>query len=706
MLTRSLFLFFIVSTTASAQPVLSIRDANDGPQTFAMIVGISKYKYVRPLTYADKDAELFRDFMRSPAGGNVSNDNIFFLLNEQASNSNFWIKGFQWLRTKTLKKGDRLFIYMAGHGDAIDENQFFFLGYDCNPRGDKNNYLVAGAIQLFNLKLKIASETAKGVEVFFIMDACRSNELPGGSKGQQSLSNAISEKKAGEIIMLAASAGQSSLEDATIGSGNGLFTYYLINGLLGIADSTGTIDNRVSFSEIENYVSNAVPRVAESQFRRVQQPFFCCADMRDHIISRVDTAYLKNWLKSHGRRGGNSLNGPFIQHSADTSLPEIYNLFSNAVSDNRMTGTNSAEAYYLQMENKFPGNAYTLDARSTLAGRFVDFAQERVDHFLDCGEFPGSNNNADYMEAASRLEKAINLLKKDEPQFSATYLSRLYFLKASSSFENAYNALALDQNAAFVNNLLAILHQKNNNPDSALYYAKRTVSLAPNWRCGYNTLSSVNRNTGLKDSTQKKNNPRPVWGIMASGGLSTASLVYSDWEQRNIDYHDSLNSIAANGGSSLGIGIFLQFAAGNKIQLRPAAHLSFENLDIVYNRKPATGAPFSEIFNIKTVSISLSLPLIYRIFDKNVSPYLSIAPALRFTAQDATSERLPLKRLGIPFTGAIGFDIRLAKGFLISPELSYTRTVDKGIDNINNLYTNTLASLHREFFLFKIYLRK
>src|SRR5258706_10589634 len=187
---------------AVAQSPLKGRDSSiKGPQTFAMIMGISKYKYVRPLAYADKDAQLFKDYLKSPGGGSVKEDNIYTLLNDKAINSNFWGKGFQWLKAKQLQRGDRLFIYLAGHGDAIDEDQFFFLGYDCNPQGDKNNYLVAGTIQLFNLKKKIVNETTRGVDVFFIMDACRSNELPGGQAGQNFLNTAISEKNAGEIIM-------------------------------------------------------------------------------------------------------------------------------------------------------------------------------------------------------------------------------------------------------------------------------------------------------------------------------------------------------------------------------------------------------------------------------------------------------------------------------------------------------------------------
>src|SRR5215813_13236886 len=121
------FLLFIgLTPQIAAQAPPKPRDTTiAGPQTFAMIMGISKYKYVKPLTYADKDAEMFRDFLKSPAGGRIPDDNIYCLLNEEALLANFYQKGFQWLKAKSLRKGDRLFIYLSGHGDAIDEDQFF-----------------------------------------------------------------------------------------------------------------------------------------------------------------------------------------------------------------------------------------------------------------------------------------------------------------------------------------------------------------------------------------------------------------------------------------------------------------------------------------------------------------------------------------------------------------------------------------------------
>ncbi|MBM3416663.1 MAG: caspase family protein [Bacteroidetes bacterium] len=283
----------------AAQAPLKFRDTPiKGPQSFAIIVGIPKYKYVRPLSYADKDAVLFRDFLKSPGGGALKDDNIYMLLNEEALASAFWTKGFQWLRAKQLQKGDRLFIYLAGHGDAIDEDQYFFLSHDCNPAGDKNNYLVGGAIQLYNLKKKIANETTKGVEVVFVMDACRSNELPGGQQGLDYLNTVISEKKVGELMMLATAAGQESLEDATIGNGHGLFTWYLVDGLSGVADTEGgRADSKVTFGKIKTYVDKNAPSVAQERFKRKQDPFFCCTEFNDRIVSRVDAAYLQKWLK-------------------------------------------------------------------------------------------------------------------------------------------------------------------------------------------------------------------------------------------------------------------------------------------------------------------------------------------------------------------------------------------------------------------------
>jgi len=542
-----LFLASVSGTAGQAPP--KPRDSTiQGPQTFAMIMGISTYKFVRPLTYADKDAEMFRDYLKSPAGGKLSDDNIFCLLNVLATSSNFWGKGFKWLDAKKLQKGDRLFIYLAGHGDAIDEDQFFYITYDCNPAGDKNNYLAGGNVQLFNLKKKIAKETAKGVEAFFIMDACRSNELPGGTEGQNFLNAAISEKRAGEIIMLATGAGQESLEDGSIGNGHGLFTYYLVDGLNGMADSSGTVDNKITLEELRKYVDKNVPAIAQSRFKRKQDPFFCCTENGEKVVSIVDTAYFRKWLmnkKQQAKGGGTSYVAPRSRGlafgPADTLLIEAYNLFNNAIKDSRLTGKASAEYYYNLMGMKFPGNAYTIDAQSTLAVEFINFAQSKINLYLDCkdaasiqkiraqmdesdktDEVSTSLDRMDkvarqeFYEVGKMLEKAISFIIPDNPDFAKSLMGRMYFFKArgyfgtgkklvdiKDAFQYAYTAYASDKNAAYILNTLSALHLDNNRIDSAIFYARKAIVTAPKWRYPYVTLAFSYKTLNRPDSAIK-----------------------------------------------------------------------------------------------------------------------------------------------------------------------------------------------------------
>ena len=544
----SCLLFTGVKQSVYGQTPPKPRDSTiQGPQTFAMIMGISSYKYVRPLTYADKDAEMFRDFLKSPGGGKLSDDNIYCLLNDQATSANFYAKGFQWLKLKKLQQGDRLFIYLAGHGDAINEDEFFYLAYDCNPAGDKNNYLVGGAIQLYNLKKKIANETAKGVEVYFIMDACRTSELPGGSEGQNFLNSAISEKRAGEIIMLATGAGQESLEDATIGAGHGLFTYYLVDGLTGVADSTGTVDNKITLEEIQKYVDKNVPAVAQQRFKRKQDPFFCCNDNSSKVISIVDPEYLRKWLelkKLQVKGAGTAAVSPrsrglFVP--ADTLLIEAYNYFNQAVKQSRLTGKESAEYYYELMAKRFPYNSYTSDAQSTLAVEFINFAQSKINLYLDCKDVASVQKlraqidedektdevtssldrmekvaQQEFYEVGNMLEKAIAIIKEDDPDFAKSLMGRMYFFKArgyfgknrrtvdiTKAFEYAYTAHAADKNAAYILNTLSNLHLDNNRYDSAIFYAGKAIIAAPKWRYPYVTLAFCYKTMSKPDSAIK-----------------------------------------------------------------------------------------------------------------------------------------------------------------------------------------------------------
>lgn len=718
-----LLLYISIVTNIQGQTPLKFRDTTiQGPQTFAIVVGVSKYKYVKPLTYADKDAILFSDYLKSPGGGSLNGDNIFMLLNEEASNSNFWTKGFQWLKAKRLQKGDKLFIYLAGHGDAIDQDQFFFLGYDCNPEGDKNNYLVAGTIQLFNLKKKISNETAKGVEVFFIMDACRSNELPGGVSGQSFLNTAISEKKVGEIIMLATGAGQESLEDKSIGTGHGLFTYYLVDGLSGVADTDGTPDFKVTFSEIQKYVDKNVPSVAKERFKRSQDPYFCCNENSEKVISNVDPTYLQKWLQTKRAQnsGGNSFNGIIKSGSryyyADTLLVETYNQFNRAIKNNNIVGNKSAEDYFQQLNTKYPGNPYTLDAKSSLTVKYIDFAQAKVDRYLSCSDDLSAKQKQENTEAATRLEKAIDYVREDDADFANSLRGRLFLLKASGnnssadfSFQSAYSALSIDPNGAYIQNKLALLHLDNNNKDSALFYADKAVRTAPNWRCALTTLALVQNATNKNPDNKnvKKNSPfrKVSFGGKIGGGLNQSNPTYSG--NVNSGYDD----VRSNTAPAFDLGLIIQVNIGNTIFIRPSVTVSSGNTDIDFIRRPSTGGQeIVQTIGLKNTFANIEVPLIFRFSTKNVSPYIMLGPSFSYqVSQDNnTADVLLVKKSILSGNGGFGIDIGLGKsGLSLSPEVKYTAGFSDIKDpNSNTPFSLAISSLKRNIFSFNLYLRK
>jgi len=474
--------------------------------TYAIIFGVSNYPGLTPLKYADKDAALFRDFLATPAGGNAKPENIFYRTNENAKAADFNVDAYIWLKRKALKEGDRLYIYFSGHGDAMNEDNYFLLPYDCTPNNDVNNYLATGRIEMYHVKtLFIKPLIAKKVEVLLIVDACRTNDLPGGQEGQQNFVNyvqSIAEQKEGEIIMLSTGAGQSAVESPKIGNGHGLFTWYLIAGLSGAADKEGDAadhDGKVSLEEITSYVKNHVRKDAKNLFNTDQVPVFLPPDKDLETIAMVDSGTYANWELAESMLQQTNGNGNMMAvvskkpgkkavagGTADTALIALDNKFIAAIKSGKLIGENSAEYFYKKMEEKWPSALITDDAKYSLATEFINFSQEKINLYLSgkgithiqhlentykINNNPGAVKNKDsvkniptaieeqitrmrtivstgYDKAAEMMEKAVGLLKTD-PELLESLYPKLYFLKASS-LQYSPNTLKKEQAIAFV----------------------------------------------------------------------------------------------------------------------------------------------------------------------------------------------------------------------------------------------------------------
>ncbi len=218
-------------------------DVNDEVKIWAVIVGVASYLHLPTLKYTDNDAFHMHAFMKSPKGGALPDEQIKLLIDEDATRHEV-LKALQ----QTLLKADRndvVVFYFSGHG-----LQGSFLPIDYNGFENK----------IHHSEVKEIFEASQAKHKIIFADACHSGSYlakKGGTKHSTALHNFYNafEQSAGGLALMMSSKGEEySLEDGGLRSG--IFSYYLMKGLKGLADSN---NNRiVSVSELFNYVSENV----------------------------------------------------------------------------------------------------------------------------------------------------------------------------------------------------------------------------------------------------------------------------------------------------------------------------------------------------------------------------------------------------------------------------------------------------------------
>jgi len=223
---------------------------------WAVVVGINDYPNIRPLKYAVADAKAFYDLLVKR--NQVPVENVFLLLNEQATLQN--LRSTLGTRIKN-KAGadDMVIIYFAGHGaterDMLSPDGDGLEKYML-PYGADSGDLYASALpmrEVAHIFHRIRSE-----RLVFVVDACYSGASGGRTVSitgmRANLSDRFLERLAGgkgKVIITASSANEVSVEKDELG--HGVFTYYLVQGLRGPADTNA--DGLISVDEAYRYVS-------------------------------------------------------------------------------------------------------------------------------------------------------------------------------------------------------------------------------------------------------------------------------------------------------------------------------------------------------------------------------------------------------------------------------------------------------------------
>lgn len=259
-----LLLAALLSATAlSAQNIKSahpIHQSTNPPvnQTRAVVIGISDYQdaAIPDLRFADRDAEAFANFLRSPGGGSLNGDHLKVLINDQATVAQIGIT-LGWLMDES-KPGDQAIIYFSGHGDVEAKllNQLGFLLLWDSPA---HAYLT-GALAVDMLRQVVSTLSInRKAKVFVVVDACRAGKLADNTViGPQLTGSELTQQFGQEQKVLSCQPNEFSIEGEQWDGGRGVFSYHLCNGLYGLAD--GDRDGQVTLFEIGRYLEDRVPK--------------------------------------------------------------------------------------------------------------------------------------------------------------------------------------------------------------------------------------------------------------------------------------------------------------------------------------------------------------------------------------------------------------------------------------------------------------
>lgn len=231
---------------------------------YAVIIGIGDYKDSRlNLHYTVNDAQGLYDLLIDPNYGGVSEDHIQLLLNENATDRQ--IKGAigKWLGQQAGEE-DTVIIYYSGHG-APEGNETYWVTYNADI-----DDLYTTALSNNDIADMLGRIQAKRVITF--LDSCYSAATVHRQDRTRSAATEIPWEKftgTGRVVISASDGKQESLELDEYQ--HGVFTYYLLEGLRGKADSNN--DYVVDVDEIWDYVKYQVTDTAR-RAGNTQTPVF------------------------------------------------------------------------------------------------------------------------------------------------------------------------------------------------------------------------------------------------------------------------------------------------------------------------------------------------------------------------------------------------------------------------------------------------
>jgi hypothetical protein len=227
------------------------------PQTFLVSIGIGTYRdpALTPRRYAATDAETVAAYFQSLGG--VPSSNIRQLQNQKALRADLHEALFGWLPQHAAKDAV-VIVYFSGQAMVTQNGEILLVPYDGSTVDSTRLY------PLNDLESALARLKAK--QVLFLFDGMVST-LRGGTKGKIT-SPRWDLGRGNTVALIGGEDLTKGLEDDQ--QRHSLFTYYLLKGLRGEADTNR--NGTVTFGELTGYVRQKVAWAAKTQFNQDQRP--------------------------------------------------------------------------------------------------------------------------------------------------------------------------------------------------------------------------------------------------------------------------------------------------------------------------------------------------------------------------------------------------------------------------------------------------
>ena len=219
------------------------------PVSYAVIVGISRYRNLidkEQLQFAERDAQSVFTALISPEGGNFHVENVHMLTGDKATLAAVRREIGTWLPS-VAKEDDRVLIYFAGHG-FMSQGKGYLAPFDFErDRIADTGYPMDELGSVIGGKIKAKSK-------ILLTDACHSGAIT--PEDTENLNSRFGDLSKSLFSLTASRAREQSFEVADLKGGHGVFTYYVVQGMEGAADTSG--DGVVTADELAEYVHTQV----------------------------------------------------------------------------------------------------------------------------------------------------------------------------------------------------------------------------------------------------------------------------------------------------------------------------------------------------------------------------------------------------------------------------------------------------------------